>query len=57
MHPITVLMLSRTIEDDRRREIERRRHWLIRPEPIDGERNRRRWRLRLPRFSLTITRA
>ena len=31
MHPITVLMLSRGIEDDRRRELERRPHRLIKP--------------------------
>lgn len=57
MNPITVLMLSEGIEDDRRREIERRRHRLIRPEPVDGEGKARQWRLRLPRFSLMNSRA
>jgi len=58
MNPTTALMLSRTIEDDRRRELERR-HWqLLRAEPMDGEaRGRRSWSLRLPRFRMSASRA
>jgi hypothetical protein len=58
MNPTTALMLSRTIEDDRRRELERR-HWqLLRPEPMDdGTRGPRSWSLRLPRFRMSASRA
>ena len=56
MHPITVLMLSPVIEDDRRREIEHRPHQLIKPELV-GRQDPRPRRLRLPRFSLTSSKA
>jgi len=56
MHPITVLMLYQGIEDDRRRELERRPHRLIKPEVIDRPDPRPR-RLRLPRFGLTSSKA
>jgi hypothetical protein len=58
MNPTTALMLSRAIEDDRRRELERR-HWqLLRTEPMAGEARRpRSWSLRLPRFPMSASRA
>lgn len=51
MNPITALMLTRAIEDDRRREIARRPHRLIEAEPMrDEPRGPRSWSLRLPRL-------
>jgi hypothetical protein len=51
VNPTTALMLSRTIENDRRRELERR-HWrFLRAERMDTEtRGPRSWSLRLPRL-------
>lgn len=57
MNPITVLMLSEAIEAEHRRDIERRRHRSIEPEPTGDERRPRIWRLRLPRFSLVNSKA
>jgi hypothetical protein len=37
MHPITALMLSRVIEDDRRRDLARRSHRRPEQEPIRPE--------------------
>ena len=58
MNSITALMLSRAIEQDRRREIERRPHRLITAEskgrPTQG---RRSWTFRLPRFGLAGSKA
>jgi hypothetical protein len=51
MNPITVLMLSETVEAERRREIERRRHRFVEPEPIGDEPRGRSWRLHLPRLN------
>lgn len=58
MHPITALMLSRTIEADRRRETERRRHRPARTEPVEtGSGDRRRWTIRIPRLGLAASKA
>jgi hypothetical protein len=58
MHPITALMLSRAIEADRRRELERRRHRPARTEPIEtGRGERRRWTIRIPRPGLAASKA
>ena len=59
VNSVTALMLSRAIEQDRRREIERRRPHR----PMTAERvarpstGRRSWSLRLPRFGLAGSKA
>lgn len=53
MNPITALMLSQAVEEDRRRELKARRH-LIDRRPADDEGGRPgSWldRLRIPRLS------
>ena len=58
MNPVTALMLSRAIEQDRRREIERRPHRLLTAEPMDRPSTARRgWTFRLPRFGLSGSKA
>lgn len=58
MNPTTARMLYRTIENDRRREQERRRWQLLRAKPIDGEtRGPRWWSLRLPRLRTSPSKA
>jgi hypothetical protein len=58
MNPTTALMLSRTIENDRRRELERRRWQFLRAEPMKGgRRGPRSWSLRLPRFRMSASKA
>lgn len=58
MNSITALMLSRAIEQDRRREIERRPHRLITAEPMGRPvKERRSWTFRLPRLDLTGSKA
>ncbi len=48
MDSVTALMLSRAIEDDRRRQIERRPHRLMTAEPMGPPTiGRRSWTLRL----------
>jgi hypothetical protein len=51
MHPITALMLSRVIEDDHRRDLERRSPRRTESEPIRPERAEfTGWSLRHRRF-------
>jgi len=51
-------MLSRAIEEDRRREIERRPHRLLTAEPMGRpSAGRRSWTFRLPRPGLAGSRA
>lgn len=58
MNPTTALMLTRTIENDRRRDLERRQRQLLRAEPMDGgTHGPRSWSLRLPRIRLSPTKA
>ena len=58
MHPITALMLARTIEAERRRETERRRHRPSHTEPVEtGRGDRRRWTIRIPRPGLAAAKA
>lgn len=58
MNSITALMLSRAIEQDRRREIERRPHRLMQAESKDRRSpGRRSWTFRLPRFGLAGSKA
>lgn len=58
MNPVTALMLSRAIEQDRRREIESRRHRLLTPEPMGRpSTGRRGWAVRLPRFGFAGSKA
>jgi hypothetical protein len=56
MNSTTMLMLSRALESERRREIERRPHRFVEPEPrqqSDGRRDRApRW-FRFPRAAGT----
>ena len=56
MKPITALMLSHAIEDDRRREMERRSHRFVQPKPMNrrGE-PRRSWMLRIPILRLAAS--
>ena len=53
MHPIAVLMLSQTVEEERRLTIERRRRQrLIQPEPMrTNDRRKLPWLARLPRWA------
>ena len=51
MHPITALMLSRTVEDDRRRELERRPDRLLKAEPMRPPRGPRTWSMRILRLA------
>lgn len=52
MHAITALMLSRAIEDEQRREAERRRRRLIQAEPMrPNDRRRRTWLSWIPRLA------
>lgn len=51
MHPITALMLSRSIEDDRRRELERRPNRLLKAEPMRSPRGPRTWSMRILRLA------
>ena len=52
------LMLSRAIEQDRRRGVERRPHRMVQADPMKRpEQGRRRWSLRLPRLGLTGSKA
>jgi hypothetical protein len=49
MHPITALMLSRTIEEERRRVMSPRRRWLNEVRNAPAERNAPRiYAIRLP---------
>lgn len=58
MNSITALMLSRAIEQDRRREIERRPHRLMTAEPMGRPSTARRgFTFRLPRFGLSASKA
>jgi hypothetical protein len=58
MNSVTALMLSRAIEQDRRREIERRPHRLMTAEPMGrSSAGRRSWTFRLPRPGLAGSRA
>jgi len=58
MNSVTALMLSRAIEEDRRREIERRPHRLLTAEPMGRpSAGRRSWTFRLPRPGLAGSRA
>ena len=59
MNSITALMLSRAIEQDRRREIERRPRRLMKAEPMGqtSKGQRRSWTFRLPRFGLSGSKA
>jgi hypothetical protein len=51
MNPTVALMLSKTIEDDRRRELARRKHRFVEPEtPSRHPSDRRAWSLPFPRF-------
>ena len=51
MNPTVALMLSKTIEDDRRRELTRRKHRFVEPEaPSHRPIERRAWSLPFPRF-------
>lgn len=51
MNPITALMLSHAIEDDRRRELERRPSRLLKAEPMREPRERRSWSMRILRLA------
>ncbi len=52
MHAITALMLSRAIEDEQRREAERRRRRLIQDEPMrPNDRRRLSWLGWIPRLA------
>ncbi len=51
MHPITALMISRTIEDDRRRELEHRPSRLLTAEPTRKPRAPRIWSMRILRLT------
>ena len=58
MNSVTALMLSRAIEQDRRREIERRPHHLMTAEPVRRpSTGRRSWTFRLPRPGFAGSRA
>ena len=57
MNPVTALMLARAIEQERRREIERRPHRLMRAERIDRHEEGRRWTFRLPRLGFAGSKA
>ncbi|HEX2883779.1 MAG TPA: hypothetical protein VHQ42_04325 [Candidatus Limnocylindria bacterium] len=53
MNPITALMLSQAVEEDRRRELKRRRHLIDLRPATDEDGRRESWldRLRTPRLS------
>ena len=52
MHPITALMLSQSIEQERRLEIERRRRRLIEAEPMrPNDRRKLSGLFRIPRLA------
>ena len=51
MDPITALMLSRSIEDDRRRELGRRAGRLMTAEPMQSPRQPRTWSMRILRLA------
>lgn len=52
MHPITALMLSESIEQERRLEIERRRRRLIQAEPMrPNDRRKLKGLFRIPRLA------
>ncbi len=52
MHPITALMLSQSIEQERRLELERRRRRLFEAEPMrPNDRRRLSWLTRIPRLA------
>ena len=56
MNPITALMLSHAIEDDRRREMARRPHRFVEPESTHRtDEHRRRWLLRIPLLRLAAS--
>ena len=58
MNPITALMLSQATEQDRRREIERRRHRFVEPEPLGrNDEDQESWLLRIPLVRLAASRA
>ena len=58
MNSVTALMLSRAIEQERRREIERRPHRLMTAEPMSRPlAGRRSWTFRLPRLGLAGSKA
>ena len=54
MNSVTALMLSRAIEQERRREIERRPHRLMTAEPVGRpSTGRPSWSFRLPRLGIS----
>jgi hypothetical protein len=58
MNSVTALMLSRAIEENRRREIERRPHRLMTAEPMARpSTGRRSWAFRLPRLGFAGSKA
>jgi hypothetical protein len=54
MHPITALMLSQQMEEERRRKLGERRHRFLAPEHTAAGEKRASWidRIRAPRFGL-----
>lgn len=56
MHSITALMLSRSIEDDRRRELDRRPGRLLKAEPMRPPREPRAWSMRILRLAIGASR-
>ncbi|MGI8658514.1 MAG: hypothetical protein ACR2K4_07085 [Candidatus Limnocylindria bacterium] len=51
MHPISALMLSEALEQERRREVEQRRRRVFNSEPMrPNDRRRLSWLARLPRL-------
>ena len=56
MHPITALMLSRSIEDDRRRELARRPSRLLTAEPMRSPRGAQTWSMRILRLATGASR-
>ena len=58
MNPTVALMLSKTIEDDRRRQLARRKHRFLEPERTSRRSGERRpWSLPFPRFGTAGTKA
>jgi hypothetical protein len=51
MNPIAALMLSRSIEEERRRVLAHRHRWLSQEQGTPEHRSGRRSRFQLPRFS------
>lgn len=58
MNPTVALMMSKTIEDDRRRELARRPQRFVEPEsPTRRPGERRTWSLPFPRFGAANSKA